>query len=63
MSDFNFLTYCRETCSLFSYVEIGELANEPSNKIDRVGKFDNLAVSRMLNDQYFSSYDFLNFLF
>ena len=42
-SVFDFLTYSRETGFSFSYEEVGHLhrANEPSNKIDRVSKFDN----------------------
>ena len=42
-SVFDFLTYSRETGFSFSYAEVGALlgANEPSNEIDRVSKFDN----------------------
>ena len=42
-SVFDFLTYSRETWFSFSYVKVEELnrANEPSNEIDRVSKFDN----------------------
>ena len=42
-SVFDFLTYSRETWFSFSYGKVGNLIglNEPSNKIDRVSKFDN----------------------
>ena len=42
-SVFDFLTYSRETWLSFSFEEVEHLirANEPCNKIDRVGKFDN----------------------
>ena len=42
-SVFDFLTYSRETGFSFSYGEVGHLFRliEPSNKIDRVSKFDN----------------------
>ena len=40
---FDFLTYSRETWFSFSYGKVEGLdrANEPSNEIDRVSKFDN----------------------
>ena len=42
-SVFDFLTYSRETGFLFSYAEgkCLDRPSEPSNKIDRVSKFDN----------------------
>ena len=42
-SVFDFLTYSRETGFSFSYGKVGELIRliGPSNKIDRVSKFDN----------------------
>ena len=40
---FDFLTYLRESWFSFSYGKVVGLlgANEPSNEIDRVSKFDN----------------------
>ena len=42
-SVFDFLTYSRETGFSFSYAEVEcvDQANEPSNEIERVSKFDN----------------------
>ena len=42
-SVFDFLTYLREKGFLFSYAEVEDLhrANEASNEIDRVSKFNN----------------------
>ena len=42
-SVFDFLTYSRETWFSFSYSKVGNLfrAIAPSDKIDRVSKFDN----------------------
>ena len=42
-SVFDFFTYSRETWFSFCYLKVGNLigANEPSNEIDRVSKYDN----------------------
>ena len=42
-SVFDFLTYSRETWFSFSYLKVGGLDQpiEPSDRIDRVSKFDN----------------------
>jgi len=67
-SVFDFLTYSRKTGFSFSYEKVGNLlrANEPSNEIDRVSKFDNFlsfgAKQNALWQMFFALWFFKDFI-